>query len=152
MKTCPAPKAPKNGGVACSNDDHIIDTECEFSCLPGYTLVGSRHRNCLPLARWDGLHTTCKRESSTFHLNSFLSSAVDCLLISYIIKYLQREQIFSDWTIINKKSCKLICDLQYSPVYTISHDFMAMETEIFVCFAYIKVLIWSQTAVCMCSN
>ena len=61
VKTCPSPKAPENGAVICSNNDHIIDTECEFSCLPGHTLVGSRHRSCLPLARWDGLHTTCKR-------------------------------------------------------------------------------------------
>ncbi|PSN51797.1 hypothetical protein C0J52_10878 [Blattella germanica] len=60
VKTCPSPKAPQNGAVICSNDDHVIDTECEFSCLPGHTLVGSRHRSCLPLARWDGLHTTCK--------------------------------------------------------------------------------------------
>ncbi|XP_069692830.1 sushi, von Willebrand factor type A, EGF and pentraxin domain-containing protein 1-like isoform X3 [Periplaneta americana] len=60
VKTCPAPKAPKNGAAICSNEDHVIDTECEFSCSPGHTLVGSRHRTCLPLARWDGLHTTCK--------------------------------------------------------------------------------------------
>jgi hypothetical protein len=74
VKACPAPKAPKNGAVTCSNDDYIIDTECDFSCLPGYTLVGSRHRSCLPLARWDGLHTTCKRESSASYnqINDFV--------------------------------------------------------------------------------
>jgi len=78
VKACPAPKAPKNGAVMCSSDDYIIDTECEFSCSPGYTLIGSRHRNCLPLARWDGLHTTCKRESSAFYdkRNFFLRSSL----------------------------------------------------------------------------
>lgn len=78
MKACPAPKAPKNGAVTCTSDDYVIDTECEFSCLPGYTLIGSRHRNCLPLARWDGLQTTCKRESSVFYnqRNLFLRSSL----------------------------------------------------------------------------
>ncbi|XP_050100459.1 sushi, von Willebrand factor type A, EGF and pentraxin domain-containing protein 1-like [Anopheles aquasalis] len=38
-----------------------IDTECSFKCGPGYYLKGSHNRNCLPLSKWDGLHTTCKQ-------------------------------------------------------------------------------------------
>lgn len=39
-----------------------IDTDCNFKCGPGFYLVGSAIRNCLPLSKWDGLQTTCKRK------------------------------------------------------------------------------------------
>lgn len=39
-----------------------IDTDCNFQCGPGFYLVGSQNRNCLPLSKWDGLQTTCKRK------------------------------------------------------------------------------------------
>ena len=77
---CPDPDVPLNGNVKCSlelpvsNDPldpitehsgdlvplYTVDTECKFSCHPGFILIGSRRRNCLPLARWDGLRTVCK--------------------------------------------------------------------------------------------
>uniref|UniRef100_A0A1B0CMR2 Sushi, von Willebrand factor type A, EGF and pentraxin domain-containing protein 1 n=2 Tax=Lutzomyia longipalpis TaxID=7200 RepID=A0A1B0CMR2_LUTLO len=38
-----------------------IDTNCIFKCGPGYYLVGSSSRNCLPLSKWDGLQTTCRQ-------------------------------------------------------------------------------------------
>lgn len=80
VKMCPDPVAPTNGNVKCfhepsiSNDllnttdnftthvhHYTVDTECQFSCNPGHILIGSRRRICLPLARWDGLRTVCKR-------------------------------------------------------------------------------------------
>lgn len=39
-----------------------IDTDCNFKCGPGFYLAGSAIRNCLPLSKWDGLQTTCKRK------------------------------------------------------------------------------------------
>lgn len=47
-----------------------IDTDCKFKCGPGYYMIGSAIRNCLPLSKWDGLQTTCKRKihSFPFHL------------------------------------------------------------------------------------
>lgn len=38
-----------------------IDTDCNFKCGPGFNLVGSPTRNCLPLSKWDGIQTACKR-------------------------------------------------------------------------------------------
>jgi CUB/sushi domain-containing protein len=49
--------------------DFIIDTECSFTCSPGFSLVGSSQRTCLPLARWDGLQTTCKRKFDSGRYN-----------------------------------------------------------------------------------
>lgn len=37
-----------------------MDTECKFSCPPGYFMAGSKVRNCLPIGKWDGLVTSCK--------------------------------------------------------------------------------------------
>lgn len=45
-----------------------IDTDCNFKCGPGFYMVGSGMRNCLPLSKWDGLQTACKRKYSTLIL------------------------------------------------------------------------------------
>ncbi|RLU26420.1 hypothetical protein DMN91_000214 [Ooceraea biroi] len=71
LKTCPAIRAPVHGHVKCEHDGdyqhqfkedstvYPIDTRCQFECDVGYQLRGSKVRNCLPLARWDGLKVTC---------------------------------------------------------------------------------------------
>uniref|UniRef100_A0A182QJ86 Sushi, von Willebrand factor type A, EGF and pentraxin domain-containing protein 1 n=1 Tax=Anopheles farauti TaxID=69004 RepID=A0A182QJ86_9DIPT len=89
MKQCPPLSIPYYGMVVCSNPDldlyydytprnksflqnysmsaerfteaMPIDTECSFTCGPGFYLKGSHNRNCLPLSKWDGLQTTCKQ-------------------------------------------------------------------------------------------
>lgn len=45
-------------------ENFSIDTECEFSCAYGFYLVGSSKRHCLPVAKWDGLNSSCKRKIS----------------------------------------------------------------------------------------
>lgn len=62
--------SPRNGTFMESyNDDELritepmpIDTDCNFKCGPGFTMTGSTTRNCLPLSKWDGIQTGCKRE------------------------------------------------------------------------------------------
>lgn len=89
MKTCPFLPIPYYGLAICRNVDlnlkfdysprnktfiekydnetlritepMPIDTDCNFKCGPGFYLVGSANRNCLPLSKWDGIHTSCKR-------------------------------------------------------------------------------------------
>ncbi|XP_076046526.1 sushi, von Willebrand factor type A, EGF and pentraxin domain-containing protein 1-like [Oratosquilla oratoria] len=60
MKSCPALKSPKNGVMVCTRQASIMDTECHFACDPGYLLVGSKMRTCLPVAMWDGIPAYCK--------------------------------------------------------------------------------------------
>lgn len=90
VKTCPSLSIPYYGIVTCKNMDlnlHFdytpknrtfmqyydhdeyriteampIDTDCNFKCGTGFYMVGSGMRNCLPLSKWDGLQTTCKRK------------------------------------------------------------------------------------------
>jgi hypothetical protein len=94
VKTCPAIQLPPLGMALCKNADlkikidysprnesfirnyyseeakfteeFPIDTECVFSCATGYHLVGSKKRHCLPVSKWDGLQTTCKRKLNNF--------------------------------------------------------------------------------------
>lgn len=47
-------------------ENFSIDTECEFSCAYGYFLIGSGKRHCLPVSKWDGLQSTCKRYYKKF--------------------------------------------------------------------------------------
>lgn len=89
VKTCPRLSVPYYGLVTCKNTDlnlfydytprnesfmefydnddmritepMPIDTDCTFRCGPGFYMVGSTTRNCLPLSKWDGLQTSCKR-------------------------------------------------------------------------------------------
>lgn len=72
VRTCPKLTAPEFGSMNCSNSDLgvaryndsesdlPVDTVCLFACQRGKTLTGSYQRTCLPLARWDGLKTSCK--------------------------------------------------------------------------------------------
>lgn len=89
MKTCPKLPIPYYGSALCENvdlgevydytprnasfmefydDEELrttelmpIDTDCKFECGPGFYMIGSANRNCLPLSKWDGLQTNCKR-------------------------------------------------------------------------------------------
>lgn len=103
MKTCPKLQVPFYGMATCKNNDlnlffdytprndtfmqyydneelrttelMPIDTDCKFKCGPGFYMIGSATRNCLPLSKWDGLQTTCKRKYSIFvsaKITSFL--------------------------------------------------------------------------------
>lgn len=60
VKTCPALKNPKNGAMTCDNDVFQFETECNFTCNPGFALVGSKSRYCLAIALWDGLPSHCR--------------------------------------------------------------------------------------------
>lgn len=72
MKFCERLSPPAFGSMTCKQADlgvtynetekHLpVDTVCSFECSEGRTLIGSKQRTCLPLARWDGLKTSCKR-------------------------------------------------------------------------------------------
>lgn len=90
VKTCPRLLVPYYGMATCKNEDlnlvfdysprnstfmesyhrddlriteaMPIDTDCSFKCGPGFSMTGSRMRNCLPLSKWDGIQTGCKRK------------------------------------------------------------------------------------------
>ena len=49
---------PWQGRMTCSGN--VTDAKCTFSCDPGYELVGSNFRTCLPSSRWSGNQTSCK--------------------------------------------------------------------------------------------
>lgn len=94
VKTCPKLSIPYYGTAICKNSDlrllfdytprNIsfmrlyeneelrsteslpIDTDCKFKCGPGFYMVGSANRNCLPVSKWDGLQTNCKRIDPNF--------------------------------------------------------------------------------------
>lgn len=104
MKTCPKLPVPYYGMATCKNSDlnlffdyttrnqtfmqfynddearvtelMPIDTDCKFKCGPGYYMIGSAIRNCLPLSKWDGLQTTCKRKIHSFPFFIFLFKIV----------------------------------------------------------------------------
>lgn len=94
VKTCPKLPVPFYGMATCRNNDlnlffdytprnesfmqfydneelrttelMPIDTDCRFKCGPGFYMIGSATRNCLPLSKWDGLQTACKRKIHYF--------------------------------------------------------------------------------------
>lgn len=96
VKTCPKLPVPFYGMATCKNSDlnlsfdytprnetfmqfynneelrttelMPIDTDCKFKCGPGFYMIGSAKRNCLPLSKWDGLQTNCKRKMFFFNL------------------------------------------------------------------------------------
>ncbi|XP_046385384.1 sushi, von Willebrand factor type A, EGF and pentraxin domain-containing protein 1-like isoform X2 [Ischnura elegans] len=79
IKKCPALQQPRDGIVQCEQklssrrdnsslllgpkDGFLPNTICQFDCNPGYHLVGSAKRTCLPNGIWDGLQVYCKAKS-----------------------------------------------------------------------------------------
>lgn len=72
VKTCASLPIPDGGQMNCFHPDLglnydgsekmlPVDSVCAFNCKNGTKLTGSKLRTCLPLAKWDGLRTTCKR-------------------------------------------------------------------------------------------
>ncbi|KAK6624931.1 hypothetical protein RUM44_011795 [Polyplax serrata] len=43
-----------------SHSEYAVGTACSYSCLSGYSMIGSKSRSCLPLLKWSGLKPTCK--------------------------------------------------------------------------------------------
>ncbi|KAG7158260.1 Sushi, von Willebrand factor type A, EGF and pentraxin domain-containing protein 1-like 3 [Homarus americanus] len=60
MKSCPELQPTEHGTMVCSQSRPTMDTECHFACDPGFQLVGSKTRTCLPVAMWDGIPAYCK--------------------------------------------------------------------------------------------
>ena len=58
--TCAELTPPSHGVSVCNTTSlFTVNTVCEFSCNPGYTLTGSQTRNCLANATWSGTSTSC---------------------------------------------------------------------------------------------
>ncbi|KAL9986755.1 hypothetical protein ACROYT_G000945 [Oculina patagonica] len=90
-KTCEAQPCeeihpPWQGNMTCSG--MVTDANCTFSCNPGYDLVGSQFRACLPSSSWSGTRTSCKakhckkltttRENETLSVPCFTSLGSTC--------------------------------------------------------------------------
>ena len=50
--------APQNRNITCDGDQ-VTMTTCNFSCDPGYSLIGSMERRCQPNNSWSGSNTSC---------------------------------------------------------------------------------------------
>lgn len=73
MRTCGKLSTPIFGSITCIQSDlgitynenqttFPVDTVCSFKCDKGKIFIGSRHRTCLPLAKWNGLRAMCRRK------------------------------------------------------------------------------------------
>ncbi|XP_022647927.1 sushi, von Willebrand factor type A, EGF and pentraxin domain-containing protein 1-like isoform X3 [Varroa destructor] len=60
-RKCQELTAPNSGWMKCTTRSYQFETECEFGCSEGFVLVGSKRRNCLAVAHWDGLPATCRQ-------------------------------------------------------------------------------------------
>ena len=55
---CPTLYAPLYGGMFCTGEQ-VTDEICNFTCDPGYELLGSDERFCQPNNTWTGQLTIC---------------------------------------------------------------------------------------------
>ena len=78
---CEEINPPWQGRITCFG--MVTDTNCTFSCNPGYDLVGSQSRTCLPSSRWSGNRTSCKGNYPDF----LFSRAHACLFMKVFGKY-----------------------------------------------------------------
>lgn len=55
---CPTLYPPLHGGMSCTGEQ-VTDETCNFTCDPGYELLGSSARLCQPNNTWSGQLTVC---------------------------------------------------------------------------------------------
>ncbi|XP_045479696.1 sushi, von Willebrand factor type A, EGF and pentraxin domain-containing protein 1-like [Harmonia axyridis] len=71
VRMCDKLTIPQFGLMSCVHSDlgitfknnqttYPVDTVCSFKCEKGKIFIGSRHRTCLPLAKWNGLRAMCR--------------------------------------------------------------------------------------------
>ena len=58
---------PINGNKNCSG--YATEDSCDFYCLPGYELTGSKRRTCGPDKEWTGNNTKCESKNLYFTYN-----------------------------------------------------------------------------------
>ena len=61
-RNCSVITNPMNGNMTCTGD-YVTDQNCTFTCEPGYDLMGSSLRTCLPNQTWSGQMPSCVRSS-----------------------------------------------------------------------------------------
>lgn len=57
---------PINGNNNCSG--YVTEDTCDFDCLPGYKLIGSKTRTCGPNKQWTGNNPECKRKWNLYFM------------------------------------------------------------------------------------
>ncbi|XP_052521839.1 P-selectin isoform X10 [Tympanuchus pallidicinctus] len=60
--TCPVLSAPEHGELNCSHihGDFTFGSTCDFSCLPGFELMGPVSHECTAMGTWTGDTPQCK--------------------------------------------------------------------------------------------
>ncbi|XP_038039267.2 P-selectin isoform X4 [Anas platyrhynchos] len=60
--TCPVLRAPEHGRMDCSHlhDNFSFNSTCEFSCQPGFELIGPESHECTAMGTWSGDIPQCK--------------------------------------------------------------------------------------------
>uniref|UniRef100_A0A8V0YHJ7 p-selectin n=1 Tax=Gallus gallus TaxID=9031 RepID=A0A8V0YHJ7_CHICK len=60
--SCPVLSAPEHGELNCSHlhGSFTFNSTCDFSCQPGFELVGSQSRECTATGNWTGDTSRCK--------------------------------------------------------------------------------------------
>uniref|UniRef100_A0A8C9G9Z5 p-selectin n=1 Tax=Pavo cristatus TaxID=9049 RepID=A0A8C9G9Z5_PAVCR len=60
--TCPELRAPEHGELNCSHihENFTFGSTCDFSCQPGFELMGLQSHECMATGRWTGDIPRCK--------------------------------------------------------------------------------------------
>ncbi|KAI6064116.1 P-selectin isoform X1 [Aix galericulata] len=59
---CPVLRAPEHGEMSCSHlhENFSFSSTCNFSCQPGFELIGPESRECTAMGTWSGDNPQCK--------------------------------------------------------------------------------------------
>ncbi|XP_065599964.1 P-selectin-like isoform X4 [Cyrtonyx montezumae] len=65
--SCPVLSAPEHGELSCSHlhGNFTFGSTCDFSCLPGFVLIGPQSRECMATRTWTGDTSRCKAVTCT---------------------------------------------------------------------------------------
>ncbi|OXB84201.1 UNVERIFIED_CONTAM: hypothetical protein H355_007084, partial [Colinus virginianus] len=85
--TCSLLSAPEHGELNCSHlyENFTFGSTCDFSCQPGFVLIGPQSRECMATGTWTGDTSQCQEDSAAFLKQVLVYTSTSALAVAGLV-------------------------------------------------------------------